>query len=112
MQASLKAEQQILEKEMISCGKSALISLPMASLLKPADPLKMLKVKGKINLPAKVFSYLLPLIVNSTLFRRSNFLIRLMTALTARKIGNRFGSKIVDWLQGIIQKQTGSNQND
>jgi hypothetical protein len=101
-QASLKAEQVILEKEIIRNGKSTLINLPTSRSLKPADPLKMLKVNGKINLPAKVFSYLLPQIINRTLFKRSGFLTKIIMALTARKIGKRIGPKIVAWLQGIM----------
>ncbi|TKC06087.1 hypothetical protein [Pedobacter frigoris] len=104
MQANLKAEQVILQKEIVSQGKSALISLPMKSLLKPADPFKMLKVNGKINLPAKVFSYLLPQIINRTLFKRSGFLTKIIMALTAKKIGKRIGPKIVAWLQGIMER--------
>ncbi len=103
-QASLKAEQLILEKEFVTSGKSALISLPMVSFLKSADPLKMIKVDGKINLPAKLFSYLLPLIIKKTLFRRSGFLTKIIMALTAREIGKRIGPKIVKWLQSITER--------
>lgn len=102
MQANLKAEQVILEKEIVRHGKSALISLPMKSLLKPADPFKMLKVNGKINLPAKLFSYLLPKMLNRTLFKHSGFLTKIITALAARKIGKRVGPKIIAWLQDIM----------
>lgn len=105
-QASLKAEQVTLGKEIISEGKNMMISLPVQGLLKPADPLKMLKTNGKINLPGKNFSQLLALVVNRTLFRRSGFVTRIITAMIARKIGRRIGPKIASWFLAMIKKFT------
>lgn len=101
-QASLKAEQRLLAREIVNDGKSAITSLPMAGLMTPADPLKVLKVDGKVNPPAKFFSYLFPLVVNRTLFRHSGFFIKIITALVARKIGKNIGSKVAGWLSAII----------
>ncbi|MES2456193.1 MAG: hypothetical protein V4594_11645 [Bacteroidota bacterium] len=109
-QASLRAEQQQLSRDIIKESKTAAISLPVVSLIKPADPLKILKVNGQINPPAKLFSYLLPIIVNGTLFRRSGFMTRIITALIARKIGRRFGPKITFWLLDLILKYTRNRQ--
>ena len=103
-QASLKAEQELLGKKIINQGKAAVITLPAVSLIKPADHLKILKVDGKINPPAKLFSYLLPLIVSRTLFRRSGFIKRMITTLIARRIGKRIGPKIASWLIDLILK--------
>lgn len=96
--AALDVEQAMLGREIIKEGKVALLALPLQSIMKPADPLKAIKVDGKINIPAKLFSYLLPLIINRTLFRRSNFMIRFITAMIARRIGKRIGPKVVMWL--------------
>ncbi len=104
MQAGLNAQQQVLGKEIVSEGKTALVTLPVASLLKPADPLKIIKVDGKINIPGKVFSYLLPLIVNQTLFRRSSFVTRIITAMIARRVGKRMGPKIAMWLIRLTER--------
>ena len=102
--AILKAEQKLLTKEIISKGGSAVINLPLVKLTKPADPLKILKVNGKINPSAKLFSYLLPIIVNRVFFRRSGFITKIVMAFIARKIGRRFGPKIATWLADIIMK--------
>src|SRR5215217_4241704 len=92
--AGLKADQQFLGNEIFNEAKLAVINLPIARLVKPADPLKILKVDGKINPSAKLFSYLLSLVTNRILFRRSGFITRMITALIARKIGKRIGPKI------------------
>lgn len=83
MQASLNTQQKALEKQIVSTGKTALVTLPVVWLLKPSDPLKIIKVDGKINISGKVFSYLLPLVVNQTLFRRSGFLTKIIMAIIA-----------------------------
>jgi|GEM_PF-6671652 len=105
-QEILKAEQQMLAAAIVNESKAAVIGLPMVALNKPADPLRVLKIDGKINPPAKLFSYLLPLIVNRTLFRRSGFITKMITALIARKIGKRFGPKIARFLIDLILKYT------
>lgn len=105
-QKILKAEQQLLVKEIINEGKTAVVNLPLAALTKPADPLKVLKVDGKVNPPAKLFSYLLPLIFNRTFFRRSGFVTKTIVALIARKVGKRIGPKISVWLIDILLKYT------
>jgi len=103
--AALNVEQSILSKEIIQDGKVAMVALPLIEITKPADPFKAIKVDGKINVPAKVFSYLLPIIVNRILFRRSNFMTKIITALIARNIGKRIGPKVVMWLVGMVYRR-------
>lgn len=103
-QAALNAEESILGKEIIAESKVALITLPVVSLLKPADPLRIIKVDGKINVPGKVFSYLLPIVVNQTLFRKSGFMVRIITAMIARRIGKRIGPKVAMWLIRMAER--------
>lgn len=102
---ALDIEQSMLSKATIEEGKLAIFTLPLFSLLKPTDPLRAIKVDGKINIPAKVFSYLLPIIVNRTLFRRSNFMVKFITAIIARNIGKRIGPKVVKWLINVAQHE-------
>jgi len=106
----LKAEQATLLKEMVSEGKNAVIRLPMG-LLKPADPLKILKTDVKITQAAKFFSYLLPLIVNRTVFRRRGFVIRILTTIIAGKVGKRTGPGILKWLLDRANSYLDKNQS-
>lgn len=102
-QALLNAEQSLLAKEIVSDGKTALVSLPAVTLFKPDDPLKIIKVDGEINIPAKVFSYLLPLLVNRILFRKSGFITRMVMTMIARRIGIKIGPKITKRLLNAIE---------
>jgi len=102
--AALNAEQSMLGKEIIAESKVALVTIPIVSLLKPADPLNIIKVDGKINVPGKVFSYLLPILVNQTLFRRSGFITKTVMALIARRIGKRIGPKVAMWLIRLAER--------
>lgn len=101
--ALLVAEQSVLGKKIVSDSGTALLALPVAVLTKPADPLTMVKVDGKVDIPAKVFSYLLPLLVNRTLFRRSGFVTRIVMGMIARRVGKRIGPKALRWLLRTIQ---------
>ncbi|RZJ83486.1 MAG: hypothetical protein EOO20_22705 [Chryseobacterium sp.] len=102
--AILKAEQKLLTKEIISKGGSTVTNLPLLTLTRPVDPLKILKVNGEINPSAKLFSYLLPLIVNRIFFRRSGFITKMVMTMIARKVGRRFGPKVATWLADMILK--------
>jgi len=103
-QAALNAEQSMLGKEIVAEVKAALVTLPVVSLLKPADPLRIIKVDGKINVPGKIFSYLLPIVVNQTLFRKSGFVTRIITAMIARRVGKRIGPKVAMWLIRMAER--------
>lgn len=93
--AALNAERSMLANEIITETKAALIALPAVSLLKPKDPLRIIKVDGEINVPGKFFSYLLPIVVSKTLFRKSGFMVRIIATMIARRIGKRIGPKVV-----------------
>lgn len=111
-QAALNAKQSMLGKEIIAESKAALITMPVVSLLKPADPLNIIKVDGKINVPAKVFSYLLPIIANRTLFRRSCFITRVIMTMIARRIGKRIGPKVAMWLIRLAERHLRNRKSE
>jgi hypothetical protein len=101
-QAELSQMQSRLAPELISEAKAAAVSSVSLVFNKRKDPLKDLKIKGQIDIPGKFFSYLLPLIITKTVFRRSGFLTRIVIGIAARKVGRRFGPLVFDWLVGII----------
>ncbi|CAM4421951.1 hypothetical protein SAMN06265348_12410 [Pedobacter westerhofensis] len=107
-QVMLNAEQSLLGQEIVSQGKTLLLSLLVITLVKPADPLTIIKVDGKINISAKFFSYLLPLVVNRTLFRKSGFITRIVMAMIARRVGKQMGSKVARWLLNTLEKYLSS----
>lgn len=97
----LKARQtELLESEsrsisdIITEAKAVAVQSAAKILLKSSDPLKIIKMDGKINVPGKVFSYLLPLIVKVTLLRRSGLFMRLIVGMATRQIGKKIGTRI------------------
>lgn len=96
-QAELSAAQSRLVPVMINDAKQAVIHSAAKVFFKPSDPLKIIKVDGKINI-GKIFSYLLPLIIRMTLLRRRGFFMRLIVSMAARQIGKRIGPELLDWL--------------
>lgn len=109
-QIALKAEHKLLGQEILEETKQSLVIFPIASLIKPADPLRILTVDGKIDVPAKSFSYLLPILVNRTLFRKSGFLTRLLTTMVARRIGKKIGPKVASWLLSTTRDRLSRKQ--
>lgn len=101
-EANLAAMHTLLAEKIISDGKAILSNYPRPSLFKPEDPLKAIKINGKINIPGKVFSYLLPLLVTKVLFRRSGFVTKAIVAIVARQTGKRIGNRVFHWAAGMI----------
>lgn len=85
-QASLAADQALLSKELLRKTPGTLLSFPVQNYLKPAQPFEILKIDRKTNIPVKVLSYLLPMLINKTILRQSGFVTKLMVAVVTRKL--------------------------
>jgi hypothetical protein len=83
---------------MINEVKDAAVHTAAKVFLKVPDPLKIIKVDGKINIGGKIFSYLLPLLIRLILLRRQGFFMRLIVTMAARQIGKSIGPELLDWL--------------
>ncbi|WP_442589221.1 hypothetical protein ACSBL2_24700 [Pedobacter sp. AW31-3R] len=88
-QAILAGNQAFLSKKIIRQAPRTLITSPVASFLTPTDPLSYLKIDRKTNVPAKVLTYLLPLIINRTLLRRSGLMTKLIVGIVISRLVKR-----------------------
>jgi len=60
---------------------------PGALIKKFATPSSLLKVDDKLNISSKLMSLVLPVLMNSTIFRGSGFLTKTLVGLATSKVG-------------------------
>lgn len=84
----LKIDYKMQEELLKSDVKSYVAQFTPGNLIKRyATPSAFLKVDDKLNISSKVMSMVLPLLMNSTLFRGSGFLTKALVGLATSKVG-------------------------
>jgi hypothetical protein len=62
---------------------------PMNLIKKYLTPSTLLKADDKLNISSKVISWVLPLLMNSTIFRGSGLLTKALVGIASNKIGKK-----------------------
>ncbi|HEY0175346.1 MAG TPA: hypothetical protein VGC08_03145 [Pedobacter sp.] len=74
-----------------------------------ATPSAFLKVDDKLNISSKLMSMLLPVVMNSTLFRGSGFITKTLVGLATSKVGKTLDaehlSAIFNTVTGLFKKK-------
>lgn len=88
MVCSLKDEHTLQGEALLNDTKIYLKQFTPAGLIKKfATPSAFLKVDDKYNISSTVMSWVLPLVMNSTLFRGSGILTKALVGLASGKVG-------------------------
>lgn len=102
---SLKVDYQLQETMLKSDAKVYIKQFTPGNLIKKyATPSSFLKVDDKLNISSKLMSLVLPVIMNSTLFRGSGFITKTLVGLATSKMGKSLDA---EHLSGIFNSVTG-----
>lgn len=113
--ASLKAEYTMQEDILLSDTKVYLKQFTLGGFIKKyATPSAFLKIDDKLNLSSSVMSFVLPFIMNTTLFRGSGFLTKTLIGLASNKVGKTLDAEhlsaifnsVKSWFTGSKKKKT------
>lgn len=88
MVCSLKAENELQGEALVKDTKAYLNQFTFGSLIKKyATPSAFLKIDDKLNISSSLMSLLLPLLMNSTVFRGSGIITKALVGLASGKVG-------------------------
>jgi hypothetical protein len=113
--AALKAEYTVQEGELFSDTKVYLRQFTLGGFIKKyATPSAFLKIDDKLNLSSSVMSFVLPFIMNTTLFRGSGFLTKALIGLASNKVGKTLDAEhlsaifnsVKSWFTGSKKMKT------
>lgn len=107
---SLKVDYKVQEEMLKTDAKGYLKQFSIGSLIKKyATPSAFLKVDDKLNISSKVMSFLLPVLMNGTIFRGSGFLTKALVGLATNKVGKTLDaehlSAIFNTVKGLFTKK-------
>lgn len=112
--ASLKVEYTMQEDALLSDTKTYFRQFTLGGFIKKyATPSAFLKMDDKLNLSSSLMSYILPFIMNTTLFRGSGFLTKTLVGLASNKVGKTLDAEhlsaifnsIKSWFTGSKKKK-------
>jgi len=86
---------------------------PGALIKRFTTPSSLLKVDDKLNISSKVMSFLLPVLMNSTIFRGSGFITKTLVGLATSKVGKNLDAEnlssifntVKSWIGGAKKKK-------
>lgn len=107
---SLKVDYKVQEEMLKTDAEGYLKQFTFGSLIKKyATPSSFLKVDDKLNISSKFMSFLLPVLMNGTIFRGSGFLTKALVGLATNKVGKTLDaehlSAIFNSVKGLFTKK-------
>ncbi len=114
MVCQLKAEHTLQGEMLVKDVKIYLHQFtPGAVIKKYAAPSALLKVDEKYNISSTIMSWVLPLLMNSTLFRGSGILTKAVVGLASGKVGKALDAEhlsaifnsVKSWFTGAKKKK-------
>ena len=106
---SLKVDYKVKETMLKTDLKAYVHQFTPGNLIKRyATPSAFLKMDDKLNISSKLMSLVLPLVMNSTLFRGSGFITKAIVGLATSKFGKKLDaehlSAIYNSVTGLFKK--------
>ena len=102
---SLKVDFKLQEAMLKDDAKSYVKQFTFGNLIKKyATPSTFLKADDKLNISSKLMSMVLPIVMNSTIFRGSGFITKTLVGLATSKVGKTLDA---EHLSAIFNSVTG-----
>lgn len=114
MVCSLKDEYTLQEDALIKDTRLFLKQFTLGGLIKKyATPSAFLKADDKFNISSSLMSWILPLVMNSTLFKGSGILTKALVGLASGKVGKTLDAEhlsaifnsVKSWFSGSKKKK-------
>ncbi|SDM49480.1 hypothetical protein [Pedobacter antarcticus] len=107
----LKVEYKIQEVKLKDDVKTYVSQFTPGNLIrKYATPSAFLKVDDKLNISSKLMSMVLPMLMNSTVFRGSGFLTKTLVGLATSKVGKTLDAEHLSAIFNSIKGLFGSKK--
>jgi hypothetical protein len=107
---SLKVDYKIQETMLKNDAKVYVSQFSPGNLIKKfATPSNFMKADDKLNISSKIMSFLLPVLMNSTVFRGSGFITKALVGLATSKFGKTLDAEhltgVFNTVKGIFKKK-------
>ena len=107
---SLRVDYKVQEEMLKGDAKIYVKQFTLGSLIKRyATPSAFLKVDDKLNISSKLMSMVLPVLMNSTIFRGSGFITKTLVGLATSKVGKTLDaehlSAIFNSVKGLFKSK-------
>lgn len=113
MVSSLKQKNDLQEQALVQDTKKYLKQFTIGSLVKKyATPSAFLKVDDKLNISSSIMSLVLPLIMNSTLFRGSGFVTKALVGLASGKVGKTLDAEHLSAIFNSVKSWFGKGKKE
>lgn len=107
----LKVEYKIQEVKLKDDVKTYVSQFTPGNLIrKYATPSAFLKVDDKLNISSKLMSMVLPMLMNSTIFRGSGFLTKTLVGLATSKVGKTLDAEHLSAIFNSIKGMFGGKK--
>lgn len=108
---SLKVDYKMQEVVIKDDVKAYAKQFTPGNLIKKyATPSSFLKVDDKLNISSKVMSFVLPVLMNSTLFRGSGFITKTLVGLATSKVGKTLDAEHLSAIFNSVKGLFGSKK--
>ena len=108
---SLKVDYKMQEVLIKDDVKAYAKQFTFGSLIKKyATPSSLLKVDDKLNISSKLMSFVLPVLMNSTLFRGSGFITKTLVGLATSKVGKTLDAEHLSAIFNSVKGLFGSKK--
>ncbi|TDO19162.1 hypothetical protein [Pedobacter duraquae] len=109
--AELKAVYNSQGKLIVEDSKLYVKQFTLGALIKKyATPSSLLKVDDKLNISSKVMSLVLPVLMNSTLFRGSGFITKTLVGLATSKVGKTLDAEHLSAIFNSVKSWFGGDK--
>jgi hypothetical protein len=107
---SLKVDYKVKEEMLKTDAQSYLKQFTIGNLIKKyATPSTFMKADDKLNISSKIMSFVLPIVMNSTIFRGSGFITKTLVGLATNKVGKTLDaehlSSMFNTVKGLFTKK-------
>ncbi|RZK77992.1 MAG: hypothetical protein EOO92_11960 [Pedobacter sp.] len=101
---SLKAQNDIQGEALIKDAKNYIQQFTIGNIIKKyATPSAFLKVDEKLNISSSVMSLILPLVMNSTVFRGSGLITKALVGLASGKVGKSLDGAHLSGMFNVVK---------
>ncbi len=108
---SLKAQNDIQGEALIKNAKDYAHQFTIGNIIrKYATPSEFLKADEKLNISSSVMSLLLPLVMNSTIFRGSGLITKALVGLASGKVGKSLNAEHLSGMFNAVKSWFGGSK--
>lgn len=111
--ALLKADYKAKETMLKTDSKNYIKQFSIFNIIKKyATPSGFLKIDEKTNISSKIMSVVLPMLLNSTVFRGSGLITKALGALVSGKVGKSLDAESLSGIFNYVKSLFGSKNKD